>query len=88
MQGPNAAAIFIKHPVKYVMAAVFDTPVATIYRQNLFSIRLVLPLTGNAVNDFPRKLAGFFVHNFSLNSKCLTDTGKINVFKFIILNSR
>ena len=62
------------------MAAIFDTPMTTIGRQNLLGVGVVRGTTGDPIGKFwDGGFAGFFVEPLPLDDKCLTDMGKIQV---------
>jgi hypothetical protein len=51
MSGSYSAAVLIIIPVNYVMAAVFDAPVATVTFENALRIGLLLGTTGDAIDS-------------------------------------
>jgi hypothetical protein len=62
------------------MAAILDTPMATIGLQNLLSVGVFRGTTGDPIGEFwDGGVAGFFVEPLPFDDKCLTDMGKVQV---------
>ena len=62
------------------MAAILDTPMTTISRQNLLGVGVVRGTAGDPIGEFRNGgFAGFFVEPLPFDDKCLTDMGKVQV---------
>jgi len=49
ISGSNAAAVFIESPIKDVVAAIFNAPMATINGENSLCVGVLCRLAGDAV---------------------------------------
>ena len=74
-----AAAVFVIVPIDNVMATVFDTPVTTVGGKNAFRIGLLRGSTGDAICDFTRVFATFFIYGLPLDEKSLADMRKVQI---------
>ena len=79
MSGANPASVFIEIPIQDVMTAFFNSPVAAINLQQTFGGCLAGGSTGQTVSDLPCAFSRFFVYDFPLNDKSLSDVGKIKI---------
>lgn len=79
MAGSYSTSVFIVIPVEDVVAAVFNTPVATIDSQNLVGIGLIWRLTGDAINDFTRDFPDFFLDSLTFDHEDLSKAGEIEI---------
>jgi len=77
--GAYAAAVFIEVPVQDVVAAVFNDPVATVGGKHTLRVCLLGRSTGDAVRDLTGVFTGFLLRELSLNEKCLSDMGKVQI---------
>jgi len=61
------------------VAAILDTPVASVDLENVLSLSLLRCLAGDAVGDFGRAFCSFLVLAIALYNKSLADVRKIEV---------
>lgn len=61
------------------MAAVFDTPVATVGSQQLLRIGFCRQSAGDAIGDVTGGFAGFFLCGLALDNKGLTEVREVQV---------
>lgn len=74
-----AASIFIIVPIKDVVAAVFDTPMAAVGGENALWVGLLRGSAGDAIGEFTGAFAGFFVCAVAFNDKSLSNVGEVEV---------
>ena len=61
------------------MAAVFDTPVATVGSQQPLRVGLFRGATGNAIGDFTGVFTGFFLCGLTLDDKGLFEVREVQI---------
>ena len=74
-----ATSIFIVVPIDDVVTAILDGPVTSVDREDTLGIGLLRRSTGDAVGDFRRDFAAFFVYGLPVNHEGLSDVGKVEV---------
>ena len=79
MTSAYTATVFVIVPIDNVMTAVFDAPVAAVGGKNALRIGLLWGSTGDAVGDFTRIFAAFFICGFPLDGKSLSNVGKVQI---------
>jgi hypothetical protein len=81
-----AVAVFVVVPIDYVMATVFDTPVAAIGCKYAFWIGLVGCSACDAKCSFVGIFAVFLVRSLSLNHKSLANVRKVKIVVEFVCN--
>jgi hypothetical protein len=61
------------------VTAVLDSPVATVNLKNSLGVGLLRRPAGNAIGDFTRADAGFFLCRVPFDGERLSDVGKVKV---------
>jgi hypothetical protein len=61
------------------MAAVFDTPVATVGSQHSLRVGLFRAAAGDAIDDFTGVVTGFFLGGLALDDKGLLDVREVQI---------
>jgi hypothetical protein len=79
MASAYPAAVFIEVPIDNVMAAVFDAPVTAVGGKNALRIGLIRGSAGDAVGDVTGVFTAFFICEFPLDDKSLSDVGKVQI---------
>ena len=78
--GAYPAAVFVIVPIDNIVAAVFNTPVATVGGKNTLGVGLLRGSTGDAIGNIAsRCLPVFFVGELAFNDKCLPDMRKVKI---------
>ena len=73
------AAVFVIVPIDNVMTAVFDAPVAAVGGKHALRVGLLRGSAGDAICDFTREFTGFFICEFALDDKSLSDVRKVQI---------
>ena len=75
----NSASVFIVVPVKDVVAAVFDTPVAAVRGENACCVGLNCGVAGHAIGDVAGDLAGLFLRDVTFYDESLSYGGEVEI---------
>jgi hypothetical protein len=77
--GSNPAAVFMIIPINDVMAGIFDTPVPSVYIEELLRVGLLGGSACDAVSGFTGFFTGLFFDAVSLDDKCLCHVGEVDI---------
>lgn len=77
--GADTAAILVEVPVKQIMAAVLDHPVAAVDLEQALGAGLSGGTAGDAVSELARECAGFLLQDLPLDEEGLVDLGEVEV---------